>query len=133
MSAWVALDAWIADDERIVALATDAQRWAYIVALTRAKLQKEPGGWPNERTLRHDLGLLLRHLPALVDAGLIGTDGARYWIADWDSLQRDPTHARRQAEYRARQKAEESEPLAHPIVPKLPPEFDDAPFDDEGR
>lgn len=112
---YVCLDAAILDDPRILALHSEGERVAYIAALTAAKRRHPPGGWPDRRSLAHDLGRVRRrHIDALCRAGLIVRDGPddELIIADWDTWQRDPdpTHAKRQADYRARQ----AEPAAQP-------------------
>lgn len=105
---WVAVTIDLADNYKVASLPSDGARFAFVVALTRAKVQEPPGEWANERHCRFTLGRYGRYYPALVDAGLLDVDeDGIVAVHDWESVQREsPKSAERMRRLRERRRAE---------------------------
>ena len=104
---WLRLHYHAPKSPKVMALPSDAARWAWIVALCEAKQQTREGEWASEAHLRAVLGRHAKHLQALIEARLVVRmkDG-RMLINSWNEWQtdfrHDPTHAERQRRYRER-------------------------------
>jgi hypothetical protein len=110
-TSWIRVSTRIAHHPDLVRLPSNDARWAYIVLLTAAKEQPEPGEYRDQQTIGHVLGRGLRQcLPALLDTGLVlATTEGGYVLPNWQRWQTpnrvDGTHANRQRAYREREKA----------------------------
>lgn len=116
---WLRLHYHAPKSPKVMALPSDAARWAWIVALCEAKQQTREGGWASEAHLRSVLGRHARHLPALIEARLVvQMDDGRMLIRDWTEWQSDyrsdPTHAERQRRYRERATSQEDVSVTSP-------------------
>ena len=99
MAGWFQIKADAHRHPKIVALPSDAARWAFIVTLAEGKAVA--GRWANEKHYRACVGPVAKHLPDLVKAGLVERDGEAVVIHDWNDYQRnDVTAAERQRRYR---------------------------------
>jgi hypothetical protein len=110
-TSWIRVSTRIAHHPDIVKLPSNDARWAYIVLLTAAKEQPEPGEFRDQQTIGHVLGRGLRQcLTALLDRSLVlATEEGGYVLPNWQRWQTpnrvDATHADRQRAYREREKA----------------------------
>ena len=106
----ILIDARIASDQRILALPSDAARWAFVVALTEAKWTNPEGRFINLAHLRGVLGIRARYVSDLLKIGLITVeaDGAVAFPA-WSEWQ-TPTEAAavRTARWRAKRREQEA-------------------------
>lgn len=93
---WIRVSALIAKDARLVALPSDAARFAWIVVLGEGKFTDTPGKWEGEAHFKASLGARSRWLEDFVGAGLIekADDGALR-VKAWQKWQTDPTAAKR--------------------------------------
>lgn len=103
---WLALYSILPRNPKVLALRSDSQRFAFIVALCAARDEYVRGQWPDRRYLIAALGKYGKHVPALLEVELVVEDpDGTVRIPFWDQWQPDdPTNAKRQAEYRQRQK-----------------------------
>lgn len=111
MSVWlkVWIDAW--KHPKIVGLASDSQRFAYIVALCEQK--RNDAYFASRKHLNLCLGPYAKHLKSLLAAGLIDElEDGRLTCHDFDERQgpADLTNAERQRRYRARHQRENGSP-----------------------
>lgn len=112
---YVRVSVSIADHPDLTGMPSDAGRWAFIVVLTKARLQPELGVFRSEQHLRNLLGWrLARQVPYLFAAGLLehSSDESRSGAVEvhnwsrWQSqVHGDSTHAERSRRYRERERA----------------------------
>jgi hypothetical protein len=117
----VLVDATARRNDKIVRLPNDSARWAWVVSLGEAKLQRPPGRFPSVAAYEEALGRLRPHRRALIGVGLLEVvpdlcdrcldrhgDDLRHGtvvVHDWRDHQFDPTNALRQAAFRERESA----------------------------
>jgi hypothetical protein len=106
MAGWIRVEADVHRHPRVVALPSAAARWAFIVTLAEGKAVD--GRWTSVRHYRACVAPQeARHLPAMVEVGLVVMDGDQVVIHDWDDYQvsrKDPTAAERMRRHRERQR-----------------------------
>lgn len=105
MAGWIRVEADVHRHPKVVALRTPAARWAFLVTLAEGKAVD--GRWAN---VQHYRACVLpeqsRHLPELINVGLVAMDGDAVVIHDWGDYQvrKDATAADRQRRHRERQR-----------------------------
>jgi hypothetical protein len=89
-SPWFRCDARIGEDPRIAKLPSDSARWAWVVALGKAKGQRPQGTFGSQEHLEAALGRLGRHVPQLIAVGLLHIEqGGAISIRAWSEWQSD--------------------------------------------
>jgi hypothetical protein len=84
---WITVDCHLSEHPKMAELPSDAARWGWIVVLTKAKLQRQPGRFASERHFKEVLGRHAKHLPSYRAAGLMDADGDALVIHDWERHQ----------------------------------------------
>jgi hypothetical protein len=112
---YVRVSVSIADHPDLTGMPSDAGRWAFVVVLTKARLQPELGVFRSEQHLRNLLGWrLARQVPYLFAAGLLehsadesrsGAVEVHNWSRWQSQVHGDSTHAERSRRYRERERA----------------------------
>lgn len=93
---WLRLSTRAYTHPKVVALPSDAARWAWIASLSVAKVQTPEGTFASEPHATECLGRHARHLAALLAAGLLERhEDGRITVHDWPEWQTD-----RDARYR---------------------------------
>ena len=93
---WIRVSALISKDARLVALPSDAARFAWIVTLGEGKFTDTPGKWESEAHYRASLGARTRWLEEFVKAGLMErSDSGALSVRAWAKWQTDPTAVKR--------------------------------------
>jgi hypothetical protein len=116
---WVAIEAAIRVNHKLVALPSDSARWGWVCLLGEAKQQRPAGTFRSLAHLREAAGRFARFVPDYQKQHLLETAGAlcerceKRWpsipdgvvvIHDWSVHQRDPGSAERSADWREAQK-----------------------------
>jgi hypothetical protein len=116
---WVAIEAAIRVNHKLVALPSDSARWGWVCLLGEAKQQRPAGTFRSLAHLREAAGRFARFIPKYQEQHLLETAGAlcgrceKRWPAipdgvvvvhDWALHQRDPGSAERSADWREAQK-----------------------------
>lgn len=116
---WVAIEAAIRVNHKLVALPSDSARWGWVCLLGEAKQQRPAGTFRSLAHLREAAGRFARFIPDYQKQHLLETAGAlcerceKRWpsipdgvvvIHDWALHQRDPGSAERSADWREAQK-----------------------------
>lgn len=95
---WLRVDADMPWHDKVVGLPNDTARFAYLKVLCAAKIRGRSTF--TLASLREQMGSHARSIPALVDAGLLESDGARVTVHDFEDYQRKASHAESQARHR---------------------------------
>lgn len=113
---WVAVDATIRVNHKLVALPHDSARWGWICLLGEAKQQRPAGAFRSEHHLMEAAGRFGRYVQAYCESGLVevspalcercdkrwsGAAPGMFVIHDWHLHQRDPGSAQRSENWRA--------------------------------
>lgn len=106
MSLWIKWDVSAHKDAAITGLASDTQRWAFIVIIAEAKQLRSGGKFKDRKHLADVIGpRLARVIPMLIHAGLlVESEGNGIAIANYQRYQADATNAERQRRFQARMK-----------------------------
>jgi len=107
MGLWIKWDANAHKDDKI-ALLTDTEFRAFIIAISEAKQLRSGGIFKSREHLKACIGSHYgKAISGLINKGLLGVDQAGFVaITGWHRYQIDPTSTRRQAAFTARRRSE---------------------------
>lgn len=95
---WIRVSALVSKDARLVALPSDAARFAWIVVLGEGKFTDTPGRWENEAHFRAAMGARSRWIEDFITAGLLTrADDGTLAVRAWSKWQTDPTAGKRKS------------------------------------